>query len=447
MRIGSDEISEQTDRMGMNSTFHMGKLGWDWSPQTRLSNSAQYSLMWYGENYSVFGYMKIESRIWLHHIRDEFKCKIGERSSINAGIDAQFISDDFIMVLPGSNNSINRDTTENWEFGVMGAYLNFEWKPFENVSIIPGLRYDYFPELNYDGSHLPAFWNYHAFDNNRGYSGEPSLRVNGRYEFIEDHTLKAAVGNYSQTPEPMGWVIHKTWGNPELPTTKAAHYVAGYEWQITDIINADVQIYYNNQWDIPEMVSADGLSTASGVNNSWLNSGKGRMYGLEIMLRHLQSERFFGWLAYTLSRSERYDQVHKKWVLFDDDETHHLQVLGSWHLKKNFDAGFRLRYVQGKPTTPIVGITENENLNGAMSIKPNYGDKNSKRINPFFGLDLKVDKKLVFDKWMFTIYADLQNISWLVYKSPETEFYNYDYTDKTTFSMFPMLSIGCKAEF
>ena len=114
---------------------------------------------------------------------------------------------------------------------------------------------------------------------------------------------------------------------------------------------------------------------------------------MEIMLRHLQTERFFGWLAYTLSKSERFDEHRKKWVLYGKDETHNLQLLGSWHLKKEYDFGFRMRFVSGDPTTPITGIEEDENGNYFRAI---YGEMNSARVDPFFQLDLRMDKKIRF---------------------------------------------------
>ena len=35
------------------------------------------------------------------------------------------------------------------------------------------------------------------------------------------------------------------------------------------------------------------------------SGGEGRSYGLELIMKHEFTERFFGWLAYTLSRSEQ----------------------------------------------------------------------------------------------------------------------------------------------
>lgn len=73
-------------------------------------------------------------------------------------------------------------------------------------------------------------------------------RMNLRYSLNDNHLLKAAIGNYSQYPQP--WFANcEQFGNPELTTTKASHYIAGYEWKILDFLNIDFQIYFNKQWD------------------------------------------------------------------------------------------------------------------------------------------------------------------------------------------------------
>ena len=64
--------------------------------------------------------------------------------------------------------------------------------------------------------------------------------------------------------------------------------------------------------------------------------------------------RFFGWLAYTLSRSERRDNPGDALHLFQYDQTHILTVLGSYKLGRGWEVGARFRYVTGDPYTPNV---------------------------------------------------------------------------------------------
>ena len=186
------------------------------------------------------------------------------------------------------------------------------------------------------------------------------------------------------------------------------------------------------------------------IYQKYYGNEKGRMYGLEIMLRHDQGKRFFGWIAYSLSRSERYDYEEQKWDLFGKDETHNLQVLGSFRLKGNRELGARVRYVTGDPTTPVLGVKWFDATN--RMYVPQYGAKNSARMDPFFSLDLRYERKFIFKNWIWDIYLDITNLSNLFgygYKSPETGgyFWNYDYTEKQFISDITRPALGIEFQF
>lgn len=444
MDVGSDEITEAQDRLGMNITSNLGMVGWDWKINEKLNSSARYSLSKLHSAWSPFGFFKSQSDGLDNYIREQLTYKFTEKLKMTGGLDIEIALYDIDLTIPDGQGKIEKSKTNDWLFSQTGAYFNLEWKPVEKLMLIPGIRYDYYSELKHDGSIVPELWDYHDFDNSRGISGDPSIRLLGRYDINKLHTVKASIGNYNQTPQPIGQAIHPVWGNPNLSTTKAVHYVAGHEWKITDVINSDVQFYFNNQWNIPEFPNSDDASSDGEMQKLCYDRGRGRMYGMEIMLRHLQTEKFFGWVAYTLSRTQRYNHAQHRWELYDEDETHNLQVLGSWHLKKQWDLGFRLRYVSGKPTTPILGA---DYIERDLYYEPIYGEKNSSRHDPFFQLDIRVDKKIVFKKCMYSFYLDWQNVNYLIYKSPEYYMYNYNYKDKTIVSMFPMFGAGTKIEF
>jgi TonB family protein len=442
MQGGSSEVTEATSSLGVKILFTTMLAGWDWQPSTVLGNSFRYAFTPAIADQSYFGYVKVNEKSYMHHFRDELTWTPSKIVKFALGADVNVIDENLALQIPSGSGAINRDTTNNWYIGNVAAYANLTLKPMEHLQLQSGLRYDYYPELIHDGGIVPEYWNYQSFNNNRGFSGDPSLRVSGRYQLDGKHTIKASVGNYNQTPQPIGQVIHKTWGTPTMPTTKAAHYLAGYEWQITDLIGVDLQGYMNRQWDLPRQATEEDQRTNPGV--LWLDNGKGRMKGIELMLRHNNNGRFFGWIAYTFSKSERWDPNKSEWTLFSEDETHHLQLLASWHLPREWDAGFRVRYVTGKPTTPVIDAVEYEQYS---SYVPVYGKTNSARMDPFFQIDVRIDKKFVYKKWMFSTYLDVQNLSWLFYKSPEMVIPNYDYTDKQTASMIIQPALGVKAEF
>ena len=63
------------------------------------------------------------------------------------------------------------------------------------------------------------------------------------------------------------------------------------------------------------------------------NDGVGRVYGGELLLRQSLSKWFFGWISYTLMRSERKDCASCVWRLFDFDQTHVLIIAAHAYLR------------------------------------------------------------------------------------------------------------------
>ena len=107
---------------------------------------------------------------------------------------------------------------------------------------------------------------------------------------------------------------------------------------------------------------------ADTMDVNFLPDQEARMYGLEFMLRHEAGGRFFGWLAYSIGRSERQfarppstrlegEWDPDQWALHDMDQTHHLEAVGSWKLGREWTFGTRIQVVSGVPTTPILGYT------------------------------------------------------------------------------------------
>lgn len=161
------------------------------------------------------------------------------------------------------------------------------------------------------------------------------------------------------------------------------------------------------------------------------------------MLRHDLRSRFYGWLAYTVMRSERLDPGASDYRLFDTDQTHNVTAVGQYRLTPTWEIGARFRFVSGNPTTPVVGATYDSD---ADIYVPVYGAHNSERVDAFHQLDVRVDKHFVFDAWKLTAYLDVQNV--YNHASAEGVSYNYDYSESRPASGLPLIpSFGVKGEF
>ncbi len=118
----------------------------------------------------------------------------------------------------------------------------------------------------------------------------------------------------------------------------------------------------------------------------------GRSYGLEILLRRAAKTGLFGWVSYTLSRSERLRAGD--WVPYDFDRTHLVNVVAGLPLRRNWDVGLRLQYQSGKPSTTTAGY-------------------NTARTDGYLRFDLRVDKRVVWKTWLLDFYVDVTNVALL----------------------------------
>ena len=187
---------------------------------------------------------------------------------------------------------------------------------------------------------------------------------------------------------------------------------------------------------------------------TYSNAGIGRIPGIEVMLRREFMDGFFGWLAYTLMRSERKDGPDQPWRLFDYDQTHILTLVAGYHLATGpvqprlgigdgWDFGLRFQLVSGNPTTPIIGSIYDADNDTYLRVA---GPVNSQRLPLYHRLDLRVDYTWAWTRFAFSLYLDLQNV--YNYQSIEGIEYNYDYSQSAYRRGLPIIpGLGLKGSF
>jgi len=434
---GSEETGDATNKALMDLGYQLGIVGYDHEFGSRLDNTLRMGLGRVLEKEDMFGYADVAlNTVWLD-VRDELRYKLNDHVLVGGGPDLEIMGVNYDLNIMSSTGI--RGKPVKADFSRYGAYLFSEIRPVNSWLLIPSIRYD-----SYE---MPK-------------QSLPSYRMNTRWEYLPGKTLKAAAGTYNQTPQPWAQATDPEWGNPDLPLTTAIHYVVGHELDLTDLISLDVQGYYNQQKNIPR--ATDSINPVTGQAMNYLPDMEGRMYGMEVLLRHNLGKRFFGWIAYTLSRSERraptaylagydFDKPWnpKKWNLFEQDQTHNLQVVASWKLPREWELGARFQYTTGNPETPHLGITENQYSYGSefgqyMELK---GAPLSERMDPNIRLDIRVDKRFVFEQWILGAYLDVQNATYPFYNTPEFYQYNYDYSQRQVVGGLLLPTLGVTATF
>lgn len=355
-------------------------------------------------------------------LRSELIFTPGPALTAKLGFDGQGTRNDFVLFL-GNVPVDDGDPLSETESRDMGRdlrqltpdpYVEATLSPIEDrdaLKLIAGLR---MPWLLRDRTDTQ-----HAFD--------PRLQVR-LHPFSEGllggSTLKAGTGLYHQPPT--GLELGR-----EEEFERAASSEIGLEQQITASLRADITAYHRYIGDPRIFKTKDQEEERDSI---------GRAYGVETMVRLSPTESLFGWVSYTLSKSEyNYDpddpEEPAPWIPSDYDQTHIFTAVGGGNLPYRFGVSGRATYVTGNPYTPLQGgiflMDQGNYLPYAL------GDANSERQPPFWALDLRVDKRFAFRQWSLLLFLDLLNT--LHGKNPEFPVYNYDFTETDYIASLPFL--------
>jgi len=227
------------------------------------------------------------------------------------------------------------------------------------------------------------------------FSPEPRLVISG--QLVPKYlTLKFGVGAYSQLGQPQE--LNRAFGNPNLDPQRGTTYVAGFESEPTSTLFVQGQFFYK---DLRSLIVADPVL-------KYVNGGLGRVTGGDFLLRQKLWRGLFGWIAYTISKSERRSSPQDEWRLFRYDQTHILTMVASYKLPWwGIEVGVRFRYVTGGLYTPTVGALRDTQLQTWVAVQ---GGVYSDRLPDFHQLDLRFDKTWVFNRWKLGLYLDIQNL-------------------------------------
>jgi TonB family protein len=366
---------------------------------------------------------------WTLQVRDSATYTYSDTLNFTAGVDLIYSIADVSIRLPRppkeGDGTFNMDLSDllvaeidNAETLVLAPYLEAELR-VDKLTLVPGFRIDYFKPIEVV-----------TFD----------PRVVGRYDLDEQWTVKAGAGLVHQEPQPDE--TDDSFGNPDLDPERAIQLSAGAEYRPTTFLSIDATFFYKAMDQLVSRTTATIMRDGETVPQVYDNNGSGRVYGMELFIKHQLSNNLQGWLTYTLSRAERTDSGDVESRLFDFDQTHIVALVASYRFPENWELGVRWRVVSGSPTTPIVGGVFDSDNDEYRQVP---GIVNSARLPLFHQLDIRVDKKWVWDTWSLNAYFSLVNS----YNRPNVDgfTYKYDYSESKPQSGLPVLPIlGIKAE-
>ncbi len=452
LAFGSDDklgiaSNEPEDRVSVSLdthiTFHRLLASWRWSPTPRLTSRFTPTLG-IDKLKVELGSSTIDLTTLTLNLREDLEYKLSRRARLRFGTDSVIEHNTFDTMVPtpldyrnpgaglslGAGNSMPlSDDVHPVQISMVQLGLGFYLDgiiELGRLQVIPGARLDLF-----------------RYVGNLKLSLDP--RLTARLTIREGSVLKGAVGLYSRAPDPNQ--LNDTFGNPNLTPMHALHASLGYEHRFLPRLpqlSIDAQLYFNRRYNVV-LPSSEVRLMPDGTLRPlrFTNQGDAYSYGLELIVKHDVTRHFYGWLAYTLSRSLAQRRAGGELEPFTFDQTHILTLVASFRVGLGWELGARFRLVSGRPDTPVLGSVFDSDTNRFSRI---FAERGSARLPLFHQLDLRVEKSWFFQLWRLSAYLDVQNV--YNAENPEAILYDYRYKDSGPLRGLPLLpSVGVKGSF
>jgi TonB family protein len=412
----------------LSTSFYNNQIDWTRRVGDRVEQELAFNVGPTKINFGLGDEFRLEGTFIQTYGRGEWRYQITDKVRLIAGLDVYTAPIDLVYAGPqpgageGAGTQSGSLASQDQVFAEVdttifrpGVYLESNMQLGKLTQLILGLRMDYFSAID-------------------AFSVDPRLTT--IFTVAEDMRVKVGVGIFSQPPEFQE--SDASIGNPNLDPIKAVHLGLGWEYDAFPGVRFGVEGFYKYLWDRT-------IATPRGEAPFYLTGGIGRIYGAEfsINLRPATGRQYFGYLSYTLSRSERKDGPNEPWRLFDFDQTHILTAAFVYNFPRNWEIGGTFRLVSGNPGTPVIGSIYDA-LNDVYI--PIDGRVNTLRDPLFHSLSVRVQKKWVFKGWKLALFLDIQN----AYNQQNQEgiIYNYDFSQQTPLLGLPIIpALGVRGEF
>jgi hypothetical protein len=219
--------------------------------------------------------------------------------------------------------------------------------------------------------------------------------------------LQMAWGQYAQFPE-LTFAASPLGGRGLLPI-RSIHATAGIEQRIGERARLRIEYYDRADRDLvfqplydPRLLPG-GKIFAPPANPPYVNSLRGYARGVEIFVQRSSANRFTGWVSYAFGRTGMRDGVTLDHFPSDQDQRHTVNVYGGYRIKPSVNLSGRWSYGSG---FPIPGYFTKSGA--AYFLSP---VRNQLRVPDYSRADVRVNKSWTRDKWKFTLYGEIVNLT------------------------------------
>lgn len=414
------------DVLGYSSMF-----GFDWGNATgtirwnHLFSGKLFSntsLIFSNYNYRIkIGYneedITIRSAIQDWNLKQDFNYTLNPANNLKFGINVLHHTFKPGVIQVGATSHYNNAALNGRKALEGGIYVQNEMKLGSKIGLHYGLRYSMFNFMGaavtytFDEAGNKTSSRTYANGESIAYHGGLEPRISAKYELDKFSSVKASYNRLYQylhllsnstTASPADlWVPTSNNVQPQLTDQYAIGYFRNFR---NNMYELSVETYYKDMQNQIDYRDGADMIFNEEVEGE-LVYGRGRAYGLEILLRK-QTGRFTGWISYTLSRSlRRFDAINQgKEYPARQDRIHDVAIVAMYDFSKKLKFSANWIYYTGNAVTFPSGKYEIDGLQ-----VPYYTERNGYRMPAYHRLDLgltwttrKTEK--TERSWNFSLY-------------------------------------------
>ncbi len=292
--------------------------------------------------------------------------------------------------------TINQDenTTE------IGAYLKWKRK-FGPLVIEPGFRLQYYQSLN-DVSPEPRIGLKYNITNRLRFKAAGGLYSQNLLSTVNERDIVNLFVGFLSGPEEQIFKPGSSTEQVNHRLQKAVHGVGGFEIDVTNNVDLNVEGYYKN---FSQLITLN--RNKQEPQDPTFATETGKAYGVDVSMK-IELKHAYLWGAYSLGYVTRNDGEQEYPPVFD--RRHNLNLVGTYQFGKKqvWEFGARWNFGSGFPFTQTQGFYNNLPLNGIGSDPlDGQGDlgiiysneRNGGRLPYYHRLDLSLKRTFAFSKY------------------------------------------------
>jgi outer membrane receptor for ferrienterochelin and colicin len=246
-------------------------------------------------------------------------------------------------------------------------------------------------------------WDHHSLDGITATSPQASAVL-----YVTKSTrFQLGWGEYVQFPEVS--LLTSPLGFRSMPPMRSIHAIAGIEQRLGERTRLRLEYYSRVDRDLPfqpfydPRLLANGQIFAPPLNPPYASSLRGYARGVEIFLQRSSANRFTGWISYAFGRTAMREGVTRDRFPSDWDQRHTVNLYGGYRIRPSVNLSGRWSYGSG---FPIPGYLRQSGNTYFLSTV-----RNQTRMPDYSRTDVRINKSWTHDKWKFTLYGEVVNLS------------------------------------